>query len=43
MLKKWITNLLIKKRDNMRQDTLRLKWQKAELESLISKARSEQR
>lgn len=39
ILYKWLQHLLNKKK----HDVVKLKWQKAELESLVSKARSEQR
>ena len=39
MLKEWIINLLIKKRDKEMLEVYRLRWQKAQLEAAVTKAK----
>lgn len=41
MIKRWIYDKLIQKRDRERQKVLRLNWKKAELEQLIAAKKKE--
>lgn len=41
MIRRWIYDKLIQKRDRERQKTLRLKWKKTELEQLIAAKKKE--
>ena len=40
MLKEWIINLLTKKRDKEMLEVNRLRWQKAQLEGAVTKAKN---
>lgn len=40
MLKEWIINLLTKKRDKEMLEVNRLRWQKAQLEAAVTKAKN---
>jgi hypothetical protein len=39
MIREWIYNKLIKKRNEKRHEVLKLQWQKAELEKMIADAK----
>jgi hypothetical protein len=39
MMKDWIYNKMIKKRNEKRHEVLKLQWQKAELEKVIADAK----